>query len=221
MATCSPGAIPLYALMWRPERLGYGRTTLGLDRHLGTVRLGASITRMTEADTVLGARFLGGLGSARANSLFLDLGARADLGDGWALGGSMRQGWSRARLRGGVNGSGTIRTSAFAADIGKEGVFDARDRIGFRVAQPLRVSRGGIDYLLPAEWDYATLGVTAWNQARLNLAPRGREVDVELSYVRPFLNGDISGNLFVRRHPGNFAALPDDKGGAVRVSFGF
>lgn len=211
----------LHRLMWRPDRLGYARTTLAVDRRVGPVRLGVSATRMAEADTVLGARFMGGLGSARADSLFLDLGARADLGGGWTLGGSMRQGWSWAELRGGVNGSGMIRTNGFAADVGKLGVFGEGDRLGFRVAQPLRVARGGIDYRLPAGWDYGTLSVTAWNPARLNLAPRGRELDFELSYTRPFLDGDISGNLFVRRDPGNFAAIPDDRGGAVRVSFGF
>jgi hypothetical protein len=211
----------LHGLMWRPERLGYGRATLGVDRRLGPVRIGASATRMREADTLLGARFLGGFGSARADSMFLDLGARADFGGGWTLGGSMRQGWTWAELRGGVKGSGLIRTDGFAADIGKAGVFGGGDRFGIRVAQPLRVSRGGIDYLLPAQWDYGSLSVTAWNSARLNLAPRGREVDFEMSYARPFLGGDISGNLFVRRDPGNFAAIPDDKGGAVRVSFGF
>ena len=211
----------LYGLMWRPERLGYSRSTLGLDRRLGGVRVQASATRMRETDTLLGARFLGGLGAARADSLFLDLGARADLGSGWTLGGSMRQGWTRAELRGGVQGSGMIRTNGFAADFGKDGVFGGGDRFGIRVAQPLRVSEGGIDYLLPAQWDYGTLSVTAWNAARLNLAPQGRELDFELSYVRPFLGGDVSGNVFVRRDPGNFAAFPDDRGGAVRLSVGF
>lgn len=210
----------LVGLMWKPERKGYGRTSLGLDREVGPVRLGASVTRMREADTLLGARFLGGMGSARADSAFLDLSARADLGGGWTLGGSMRQGWTWAELRGGMRGSGLLRTDGFAADIGKDGVF-GRDRIGLRVAQPLRVSRGGIDYLLPAQWDYGTLSVTSWNAARLNLAPTGREVDVELRYVRPFPGGDISGNLFLRRDPGNFAMFPDDKGGAVRLNFGF
>jgi hypothetical protein len=95
------------------------------------------------------------------------------------------------------------------------------DQFGFRIAQPLRVASGGIDLNLPQMWDYWAGAVTEWRVQRINLAPDGREVDFELSYFRPFLGGDVSGNIFLRRNPGNFAAVPDDKGGAVRFSFGF
>jgi hypothetical protein len=210
----------LLALKWKPERFGYGRTTLGLDRRFGGLRTGISVTRLAENNSVLGARFGGALGRARAESMFVDLGARYDLGGGWSLGASAREGWTWASLRGGVDGGGLIRTDGFAGDIGKAGIF-GRDRLGLRVAQPLRVWHGGIDYLLPQQWDYWTSSVTQWRQSRLNLSPEGREVDFELSYFRPFLGGDLSGNLFVRRDPGNFASLPDDRGGAVRLSFGF
>jgi hypothetical protein len=210
----------LDALKWKPERSGYSRATLELDRRFGGLRTGLSATRLAEDNSVLGARFSGALGLARAESLFVDFGARWDLGAGWSLGASAREGWTRAQLRGGVGGGGLIRTDAFAGDIGKAGIF-GHDRLGLRIAQPLRVWQGGIDYLLPQQWDYWTSSVTQWSQSRLNLAPEGREVDFELSYFRPFLGGNLSGNVFVRRDPGNFAALPDDRGGAVRLSFGF
>jgi len=211
----------LFALKFKPERFGYSRATLGLDRAFGGLRAGVSATRLAEENSVLGARFAGALGAARADSLFVDLGARYDFGGGWTLGGSLRQGWTQAHLRGGVAGSGLIRTEGFAADFGKAGVLWRGDRIGFRLAQPLRVSRGGISYLLPGLWDYGTASVTQWHAARLNLAPEGRELDFEFSYVRPFLGGDIGANMFVRRDPGNFAMLRDDRGVAVRVRFGF
>jgi hypothetical protein len=209
------------ALEWKPERFGYTRTTVGLDRRFGGLRTQLSLTHLSEANSVLGARFSGALGDARADSDFLDLGLRYDLGAGWTLGGSMRQGWTHARLRGGVAGSGLLRTNGFAADIGKRGIFGKGDRFGFRVAQPLRVSSGGIDLSLPGGWDYASESVTGWNVERINLAPTGREVDFETSYAVPFLGGDVSGNWFVRRDAGNFAMLGADKGGAVRLSFGF
>ncbi len=64
----------LYGLQWKPERFGYDRTTLGIDRRFGGVRAGLSVTRLDEANSVLGARFSGALGAARATSWFLDLG---------------------------------------------------------------------------------------------------------------------------------------------------
>ncbi|MBC9034193.1 S8 family serine peptidase [Sphingomonas sp. JC676] len=209
------------ALKWKSERFGYGRMTLALDRRFGGLRTGLSLTRLAENDTVLGARFSGALGAARADSLFVDLGLRYDLGAGWNLGGSMRQGWTDARLRAGVHGSGLIRTNGFSADIGKTGLLARGDTLGFRVAQPLRVASGGIDLQLPQGWDYYTESVDNWAVSHLNLAPEGREVDYELSYRWPLLGGDISSNLFLRQQPGNFAALPADKGGAVRLTLDF
>jgi hypothetical protein len=212
---------PFEALKWKPERFGYGRTTLALDRRFGGLRTGVSLTRLAENDTVLGARFSGALGAGRADSLFVDLGLRTDLGSGWNLGGSMRQGWTNAHLRGGVQGSGLIRTNGFSGDIGKTGLLARGDTLGFRLAQPLRVASGGIDLRLPQGWDYYTGSVDSWAVSHINLAPQGREMDYELSYRWPLLGGDISSNLFLRQQPGNFAMLPADKGGAVRLTLGF
>ena len=80
---------------------------------------------------------------------------------------------------------------------------------------------GGIDLRLPAYFDYDTRSVTAWNDARLNLAPTGREVDVEAVYAVPLAGGSLQTNLFWRRDPGNFAQLPDDRGAAVRYGVAF
>ncbi|TGX52905.1 peptidase S8 [Sphingomonas gei] len=209
------------ALRWDAQHSGYWRTTLGLDRRFGDLRAGLSLTRLSERDTLLGARFSGGLGAARADSNFVDLGLRYAISDGWSLGGSMRQGWTSAKLRSGVQGGGVIRTNAFAADIGKDAMFAAGDSFGFRIAQPLRVASGGIGIALPADWDYATMAVSAWDKGFINLAPVGREVDYELRYSWPLLGGDVSSNLFLRRNPGNYASFPSDKGGAVRLTLGF
>jgi len=203
------------------DRYRYERVALAADRRFGPLALAMTATSLIEHDTVLGAHFGQGLGGARATSWFLDTSARIEPGDGWTLGGSLRRGWTLASVRAGLNGSGLIRTEAFAADIGKTGVFGARDRWGLRIAQPLRVSRGGIDIDLPTNYDYATLSVDAFTRQRLNLAPTGRELDFELGYARTIGRGDIQTNLFLRRQPGNIATLGDDMGMAVRYSLGF
>ncbi|MBW4330009.1 S8 family serine peptidase [Stakelama sp. CBK3Z-3] len=205
----------------RWDRYDYNRTTLAIDRAVGPVRASAAITRLDESDTVLGAHFEGSLGGASATSWFADLSARADLGEGWSAGASMRRGWTRAHLNAAIAGDGTIRTSGFAVDIGRRDAWTRGDRIALRLSQPLRVSSGGIDLTLPANWDYDSESVDAFRTQRLNLAPRGREVNAELGYTRPWIGGTVSSNFFYRRDPGNIATLPDDYGMALRFSVDF
>ena len=209
------------ALQNRYMRYGYDRASVAIDRQFGGLNVGLTGTRLAEYDTVLGARFGNALGGTRGTSWFLDAAARWDMGAGWTLGGSLRQGWTLADVRGGLTGRGLIRTNAFAGDIGKNGVFGRFDSFGLRIAQPLRVARGGIDLKLPTNYDYDTLSVTQWTTQRLNLAPTGREIDMEARYALPILGGAFQTNLFWRRDPGNFAALSDDVGGAVRWSVTF
>ena len=202
------------------RRSGYQRVTVTADKQWGGLAATLSLSNLNEADTLLGARFDGGLGAARARSWFIDADARWSLGAGWTLGGSWRRGRSDASLRGGLDGRGRLMTEAFAADVGKDHLF-GRDSIGLRVAQPLRVSRGGIAYRLPTNYDYATMTVNEWTTQRLNLAPQGREIDVEARYRVLLGRGDLQTNLFWRRDPGNYATLPADVGGAVRYTIGF
>lgn len=202
------------------RRSPYQRVSVSADRRWGALATTLSLSNLAERDSLLGARFDGGLGAARATSWFVDMDARWSMGDGWSLGGSWRRGWTRATLRGGMEGDGALATTAFAADVGKDGIF-GRDSLGLRIAQPLRVARGGVDYRLPTNWDYATLTVSDWTTQRLNLSPQGRELQVEARYRLLVGGGDIQTNLFWRRDPGNFASLPADVGGALRYSWGF
>lgn len=203
------------------DRAAYDRMSLALDRRVGDVLLELGATRLAEHGSVLGARFGGAFGRGRATSHFVDLGARWRAGDGWSLGGSGRIGWTDAILAGGVAGRGTIRTGAFAADIGKDGVFGASDSLGLRLAQPLRVARGGLTLTLPSDYDYATTSVSGWTRERLSLAPGGRELDFEARYAAPLFGGSLATNVFWRRDPGNYAALPPDIGAALRFTLGY
>ncbi|MDO7844540.1 S8 family peptidase [Sphingomonas immobilis] len=202
------------------RRFGYDRTALTLDRRFGGLALAVTGSNLNEQGSMLGAHFGSGLGGARASSWFLDAAARLELDGGWSLSGSLRQGWTFASVGGGLRGGGVLRTNAFAADIGKNGIF-GHDSFGLRIAQPLRVASGGLDLVLPTDYDYDTGAVSAWATQRINLAPTGREIDMEARYSRPVWIGNLQTNLFVRRQPGNFALLPTDVGGAFRWSAGF
>jgi hypothetical protein len=212
-------AIPLLADRYR--RSGYDRTSVTLDRRVGALGLWFGGSRLAERDSLLGARFGAALGAPHATSWFIDAAARFDAGGGWSLGGSLRQGWSYGALRFGVDGRAMVRTSAFSADLSKYGVFDRTDQLALRIAQPLRVSTGGLSLNLPTDFDYTTMSVSQWTVQRLNLAPTGRELDMEAAYSRAFGPGNVQTNLFYRRDPGNFARLPDDYGMALRYSYGF
>jgi subtilisin family serine protease len=200
-------------------RARYDRTAVAVDRRFGPVATQITASRLGERDTMLGASFGTGLGATRATSWFVDAAARLDAGDGWSLGGTVRRGWTVADVRGGLSGRGRATTSAFAADIARSGVFGGE--LGLRLAQPLRVADGGIALALPTGWNYATATVDSVTTQQLNLAPTGRELDLEARYARAFAGGLLQTNLFWRRDPGNRADLAPDYGVALRWGRGF
>ena len=79
---------------------------------------------------------------------------------------------------------------------------------------------GGYRLNLPTGYDYATL-TTSYTPTMLSLAARGRELDLEANYGQVLGAGWIDTNLFFRRDPGNFAAMSNDVGAAVRFTLGF
>jgi hypothetical protein len=196
-------------------RSPYSLVSLGADRRFGALRLTGGVTRLTEDRTTLGAHFGPLFGGGGSSSWFADLRADWRVGGGWSLAAAARQGWTRAPAAGLMTGGATIRSNAFSLDLAKTGVFGSGDRFGFRLAQPLRVASGGLGLRLPISYDYES-GAVGYAQQRLNLAPTGREIDMEASYARMLLGGRMDANLFWRRDPGNFAAAPDDMGAAFR-----
>ena len=86
--------------------------------------------------------------------------------------------------------------------------------------QPLRVRSGGLALSVPVSYDYSTRSA-GYESRFFNLAPTGREIDVEAVYGVAAFGGRLSANAFARRQPGNIAALSPDLGAAIRFSLGF
>jgi len=193
----------------------YRYTSLAVDRKLGINWLSAGVSRLDEKQTLLGGRMTGALGGGGSNTLFLDFEARREFGDGWTAGLTARRGWTSFA-------AGKFQTGAYGVDVAKLGVLSGDDRLGLRIAQPLRVEHGGFAMLLPTSYDYSTETVTS-SLSRFSLTPSGREVDAELSYGSSLLDGNawIGGNLFARRQPGHIANAKDDVGAAIRFTLGF
>jgi hypothetical protein len=188
---------------------------VSLARNFGSTWLSAGISNLNEKQTMLGGRMSNALGGGGANSLFLDLEARRELGKGWTAGLSARRGWTDFA-------GGKFATGAYGFDLTRHGVLGSNDRLGFRLSQPLRVESGGFSMMLPTAYDYDTQTATS-SLSRFSLTPSGREVDAELSYGTDVLGdaGWIGGNLFVRREPGHIADSKDDYGAAIRFTLGF
>lgn len=204
----------------RPFRAyGYGALSLGAAKAVGPVLLSARATKMIEHETVLGARFDRAFGEGGARSWFADLEARWTLSPSLKVAAAWRQGRTRLGAGGLRQGSDQLRSNAWSVEAIRAGLFDRTDRVSLRLAQPLRVSSGGFDLTLPTAYDYAT-ETADYSAARFNLAPGGRERDIEIAYARPLWGGWFSANGYMRREPGNVAASHDDLGAAIRFTFG-
>lgn len=185
------------------------------DRAWGPVNATLGFTLMDEDRTVLGARFHDGFGGRGAQTMFVDAHAGWNFADGWRLGGSLRQGFTRPLAGGIVTSDSLIETRSWSFDVRRFGVLGANDSVALRFAQPLRVESGGLGLNLPVAFDYETLMAT-YETRTLSLAPHGRELMGEIAWRGPLFFGFGSASVFYRRDPGHFANLPDDKGVALR-----
>jgi len=195
-------------------------TGLSLDRRFGALDTTLGMTWMDEQHTLLGARFHDNFGLTGADTLFVDAGAGWSFAPGWRLGGELRQGWTSARAGGLVVQGSRLTSRAWSLDLERRGLFGAADSLGFRVSQPLRVESGALNLSLPVGYDYTT-ELPEYGVRSLALAPQGREMMAELAWQGPLLTGHGAASVFYRMDPGHYAALPADKGVALRWSKSF
>jgi hypothetical protein len=203
--------------MMSRDREHRGTRSFGLaaDRRFGALETSLGATWLNEDRTVLGAYLDDAFGAGGADTLFLDAAAGWRFAPGWRLGGDFRQGWTRAQRQGLVAAGSNFDSRAWSLDVSKQGVFGPFDFLGLRVSQPLRVEHGGLALDLPVSYDYAS-ETAGYGLRTLSLAPQGREIDGELTWHGPLWGGDAAASLFYRTDPGNYAALPDDKGVALK-----
>jgi hypothetical protein len=210
-ATYMRGANKLYS---------YSSLGVSLDRQIGPAKFAVGAHWMREDETVLGARFANFIGQNGARSLFVDGRGDVSLNGDWSLGASWRQGWTKANAGASLASQSLMKSNAFSLDLSGSNVLTRHDRVAFRIAQPLRVTRGGLALNLPVAYDYATLGTT-FGIRQISLAPKGREIASELAWSVPMYGGYFSSNLFWRQQPGHFENAPDDAGIAFRLQFDF
>jgi hypothetical protein len=191
----------------------YRWASVSIDRNFGKSWASIGLSKLDETQTLLGGRMGPALSGGGSNSLFLDVEGRRELGSGITATLSARRGWTDFA-------GGAFTSAAYGFDLAKVGIFGATDRLGFRVAQPLRIDGGGFAMMLPTGYSYETSSTTT-SLTRFSLSPSGREVDAELSYGGQVGRGWFGGNLFARRQPGHIAAADPDVGAAIRYALGF
>lgn len=216
--TGEQGTLPNYRLRRGGRLPDYRLGRVGLDGRIGALTLGGGLGLLDERGSVLGSQLGSAFGNA-AQTRLADATATLDLGD-WVLGAEGRIGWTRADAGVATAGRGRFRSTAFAIDATRSGAFVAGDSLGLRIAQPFRVANGGYRLSVPVDYDYST-GAIGYAARTLDLAPDGREIDVEAGYGVALGAGWLTTNLYWRRDPGNIAALPDDRGLAVRFATGW
>ncbi|WBY16425.1 S8 family serine peptidase [Erythrobacteraceae bacterium WH01K] len=199
----------------RFERFGTQGVSMSLDHRTGplTAVLGASL--LGEDRTILGGYWHDAFGVSGADTLFLDGALGLDAGDGWRIGSAFRQGITRPRGGGMLAPGATISSNAFSLDVAKSDAFTKGDAIALRFSQPLRVTGGGLDLILPVAYDYAAESAV-YNVERLSLAPAGREMMGELSWTGSVLGGAFISSIYLRSQPGHYADAPDDAGLVLR-----
>ena len=190
---------------------------LAVDRRWGGLQATFGVDMMDEDRTVLGARFHDAFGGGGAQTLFVDASASWEFVPGLRIAAAMRNGWTYPEASSVIESNSVIQSRAWSFDIEKRGIFAADDGIAFRVSQPLRVESGGLNLSLPVAYSYATESATM-GTIPLSLAPDGREIMSELAWHGSVWGGGASASLYFRRDPGHYAALPDDKGVALRWS---
>ena len=142
-----------------------------------------------EPGSLMGSRPQGAFGGLRGQTGFAGLAAHTRLGDRWMAFAAAHAGWSRPQVEGAgmLLGVSALRTSSFELGATRHGFLGEDGRLSLRLSQPLRVESGHAALRWAAGRTRHRQLLT--EQARLNLEPSGRQLDLELAYRRPWAGG--------------------------------
>ena len=110
----------------------------------------------------------------------------------------------------------SLRSTSFAAGVSGRELLTEGDRLVLAVAQPLRVEAGTATFDRPVGRSFE--GQILRRSERVDLAPDGRELDLELGYRLAL--GDrreLSFNWLTRLEPGHRPGADPDHAAAVRL----
>ena len=152
-----------------------------------------------EPKTLLGSVGEGGFGGLGADTSFLAVDARTDLG-GWRLGANAELGIVVPDARGGfVERVSSLTTSAFALHASRP--LAGAGTVRFSVSQPLRVEHGRASLTVPVSRTKA--GAVSYDALSAGLSPSGRQVDFSGEWLRPLPKGELRLGAVYSHRPGH------------------
>ena len=152
-----------------------------------------------EPKTLLGSVGEGGFGGLGADTSFLGVDARTDLG-GWRLAANAELGIVVPDARGGfVDRVSSLATSAFALHASRP--LAGAGAVRFSVSQPLRVERGRASLTVPVSRTRA--GAVSYDALSAGLTPSGRQMDFSGEWLRPLPKGELRLGAVYSHRPGH------------------
>jgi len=171
--------------------------------------LSVHLGSLAEQTSLLDSTGGGALALDGAATNFLGVGARIPVGERVALFGQLSYGaTSPSRANGGlITEVSRLHSMAFAGGLGYADLLASGDRFAVTIAQPLRVEAGRASFDLPVGRTFE--GEILRRREEVDLAPDGRELDLELAYRRALSSGRaFSLSWLTQLQPGHDASAP-------------
>ncbi len=191
---------------------------------IANIDFGLSVGRLLENNRTFGTISTGALqlGSG-ASTTFLTMLGKTYLTERLELNFAYTEGYTGANKANGLfTHLDTITSNSFAVGMIEHSGFVSGDSLGLQVAQPIRVSNANANLLLPVALDMN--GNIYRSATSINLAPQGREIDMQLAYSAKLAklnssfrnSGNIQAFLMARFNPGHDSTAGTDYGGGLR-----
>ncbi len=176
---------------------------------------------LEEGTGPLGSEGAGALAAGGALTQFVDLAASLPLGAGWRAFGEAALGRTEAATgQGGLLAEiGPLWTTAFAVGLERSDLWRSGDRLTVELLQPLRVEAGRASLDVPVARDRE--GRVYRERRSADLAPDGRELDLELGYGLDVGRARLETALMLRLAPGHDAEAPAELLGALSLRLPF
>jgi hypothetical protein len=173
-----------------------------------------------EDDRLLGGSTSGAFGETQSTtSFFAGMDIEAELTDGLHLIGGMEFGQSSAKQSASALNVqyGTLSSQSFHMGVVADGVFDKKDKMGFVVSQPLRVSGGNVSVDVPEARDFS--GNIISSPETVGAADNGHEMDFQSFYaLHSSKTMSFDAGILLRLQPDNVRTAAPETIGIMRLT---